>query len=883
MKRRIRLTEDMLREMVRKTISEELSRLDEAKHNYGKYIRKAIYDYLVKNRKIEKITDFVNPSEEQLNDLIADIPQVRDIEKKFLGNFMHGYSNYKDPIKRLAPIFVRIALENNWGKFTQNNDVIRGLRKILRFLINRFKKGGGGDVVIKTDFDEEGNVVKNYYLRDISNNITYNELKNLCSGAFISNGTPGNSDLKIEDIDYSNTAGYDIEANITFERANELGKLSGFNGKNILCYTENEDTWNQYTNSGENTVYVLLKKGYENMNAEEYDEHEKRPYDPYGLSMIFLFVDPNGDLVYSNVRWNHLFEHLGGNRTDENFTKSEIDRITGLSFDEHFINVSQKNQTLTKIENILAGNEQEDDDENLFMEEPLDGSDGRYSVITMCNPRKVNIYDNVDKRFLFSIWFAKISELFTGNNSIIRYLVVTDNHDYNILTPEGNLLFDGDPRDWPSSIEHFYNGFAEFSLADTGCNYVDLNGNILYEPDNPGEWFDYCYPFNEYGLAKVQVHYGDKYNYINTKGEIIYSPDDCDGWFDDCDSFYNGFSKVELNGLYNFVNHNGEVIYEPDYPDDWFDECSEFYEGFAVVKKDGYYNFLSENGCILYEPNNIYDWFDSCEYFDRRGVAVVIKDDKFNLLKPDGDLLSPNLWFDDYGYDTDNYFIVWVDEEKYIIDINGNFYDTETMLPIQIPNGDNTAYESLERLKNKIRRFVNEAINSAQDELGKKTITQEEWNKRFFSFVEQAISEIQGSYLSKLGLTVELVHDYDFEDNSWLASYISSLGQIGNRIIPIALNPKRLYQLMRKKGIANDMIELEAQAYVSVGHEIGHGIVDYLREWYDGENEDVYALIKNLNDGVIDEEVLVEEFGEHLIPGITGQRSSDLANILDRI
>lgn len=56
-------------------------------------------------------------------------------------------------------------------------------------------------------------------------------------------------------------------------------------------------------------------------------------------------------------------------------------------------------------------------------------------------------------------------------------------------------------------------------------------------------------------------------------------------------------------------------------------------------------------------------------------------------------------------------------------------------------------------------------------------------------------------------------------------------------MITIAVNYSHLYEEMRKRGIDNDDFNIEAQAKITVGHEIGHGIVYYLVNYYDGENE----------------------------------------------
>ena len=51
---------------------------------------------------------------------------------------------------------------------------------------------------------------------------------------------------------------------------------------------------------------------------------EGNPYDEYGTSMIFVFIDPEGNITASNCRWNHRTEGEYNGSVDHAFTKTTL-------------------------------------------------------------------------------------------------------------------------------------------------------------------------------------------------------------------------------------------------------------------------------------------------------------------------------------------------------------------------------------------------------------------------------------------------------------------------------------------------------------------------------------------------------------------------------
>ena len=105
-----------------------------------------------------------------------------------------------------------------------------------------------------------------------------------------------------------------------------------------------------------------------------------------------------------------------------------------------------------------------------------------------------------------------------------------------------------------------------------------------------------------------------------------------------------GLRAFTIKDYWNFLTKNGQLL-----SDQWFDEISEFNEhGLMEVgkyDKDNLfrYNFLKTNGKLV-SPNQ---WFDEISEFDKNGFMKVKGDGKCNFLKTNGKLVSPNQWFDE--------------------------------------------------------------------------------------------------------------------------------------------------------------------------------------------------------------------------------------------
>ena len=133
---------------------------------------------------------------------------------------------------------------------------------------------------------------------------------------------------------------YEIIGPLTFEKAYDLSDYTGDQMGGEICYLRNEDTWNEYTDDGQKAVYVMVVDDWWELEPE-HDGYEQNPYDEYGLSMIFVFVDEYGNLQECNVRWNHDCEFPKDRFVDGALDEAEIEELIGKPFSEVFKPLSE--------------------------------------------------------------------------------------------------------------------------------------------------------------------------------------------------------------------------------------------------------------------------------------------------------------------------------------------------------------------------------------------------------------------------------------------------------------------------------------------------------------------------------------------------------------
>ena len=229
------------------------------------------------------------------------------------------HANISDSVIRLELIIMRIALSLGFEQENQDSAKLNRLFRIVNYITKCVKE--------KLPLPKPLKQLNELTLE----NTTYDRLNELF-GTVLDKQDAEEAE-RINNADYSEgiNTDYDILSDIDYETAKDYGDYSCSNSK--LCYTQSKSTWNQYTNGGSNAVYLLLRKGWKNIPEEH---GANTPYDDYGLSMIFVFVDEKGNIAYSNTRWNHQTDGQGQKNVDQSFTKEQLSQLLNAKFESIF-------------------------------------------------------------------------------------------------------------------------------------------------------------------------------------------------------------------------------------------------------------------------------------------------------------------------------------------------------------------------------------------------------------------------------------------------------------------------------------------------------------------------------------------------------------------
>lgn len=455
-------------------------------------------------------------------------------------NFRHSFNLMQNSDVKLLYHFAKIAYEDL--KFDFNDDYQQE-RTILKQIINLCKQ--------KTE-------LYNKYIQ--GKDLNFKQLYSIFKP--ILEQIKKDETNIINNTEYKKNINYEIIEVKNFEQANDIGFYSGCDGEGKLCYTAGKKTWEEFTQRGASKVYCCLIKNWKNIPAQRTEGY---PKDEYGLSMIFVFIDQNGDISNSNVRWNHGDGDYSD--VDNMFTKSELSEIIGVKFNEVFKPYSREELRskgvilFDEIQELLDSGELPEDIFNIV----YDFKDGF---------RKVGLNDkynyiNENGKLISDTWFDGVSGFNNG------FCTVGLNEKINLINKNGKLISDT----WLDYAGDFYNGFCPIKLNDK-YNLINTEGKFISEI-----WFDGVSGFRD-GFSTVRLN--DKYNYFNTEGKLI-----SDTWFDDISGdFRGGFSSVVLNGKHNLINKEGKLI-----SDTWFDVVYGFSQnGLCEVELNGKFYKIDANG-----------------------------------------------------------------------------------------------------------------------------------------------------------------------------------------------------------------------------------------------------------------------------------------------
>jgi hypothetical protein len=365
---------------------------------------------------------------------------------------------------------------------------------------------------------------------------------------------------EINSMQFGGESRYQIVPINSFEEAEQYYQYT--NPNSPWCLTHMKNMFDSYTSDGINQIYFCLSEGFQDVQRKV---GEGCPLDEYGLSMLSVIVNENGELAYCTTRWNH---DNGGN--DSAMTAKEISEVVGANFYNVFKPNNKWNELVQDaMERIKNGESPEDVFE--YCDEFSEG----YAVIFLKN--KYNFID-IEGNLLFpNQWFDVCGNFHEG------YAVIELNDKYNLISTKGDLLF---PNQWFDWCGDFNYGYVAFRINDK-YNWINAEGDLLV----PNQWFDSGGNFYD-GYAIVRLK-NKGWNFINTEGDIL-SPNQ---WFDDAYSFYNEYAVVILNSGYNLIDVRGDLLS----PNQWFHWCGKFNNGSARVKLNGVYYYINGEGKLYDE------------------------------------------------------------------------------------------------------------------------------------------------------------------------------------------------------------------------------------------------------------------------------------------
>lgn len=123
------------------------------------------------------------------------------------------------------------------------------------------------------------------------------------------------------------------------------------------CTVRQKMAWDSFTQEGINNMYFCLKHGFETVPREA---GENTPLDDYGLSMIAVVVDPDGDMLACCSRWN---DANGG--SDSCMSEEQLSEVIGKPFSEAFPYVENGRQgQLDRITGSAGGQQGYNDDDD---------------------------------------------------------------------------------------------------------------------------------------------------------------------------------------------------------------------------------------------------------------------------------------------------------------------------------------------------------------------------------------------------------------------------------------------------------------------------------------------------------------------------------------
>ena len=520
-----------------------------------------------KRFRIEKYMLFEDKESKYIKNMIRN--NCDDYYKQYLDTLVVDLpDNLKCSIRQHNPTLYKKCIDNNANfmmylrlDFLQNFDIRRD-KGPVKYIIGLSRIGIGELGYFQRTANQSdlsllkqlvlfayNNEEVNKELDSNLNNMTFDELKTMLNDRRKKYNEANKSKLSSKNV---SSKDYRVVPILSEEQAEQYGKYTSW------CITHG--SYSGYAKNG-SRFYFCLKNGFENVKKETGDGC---PLDDYGLSMVSVLVDIDGEPTIITTRWNH--EHDGENN-ERLHTAEQVQEILGVNFYKTFKPYTKeelKELGIVSFDEAKERLESGEDPFNIFQN--VHKINDGFSKVQLND--KMNLIDKNGK-LLFDKWFDWISDFNDG------FSKVQLNDKMNFIDKNGKLLFDK----WFYWISYFNNGFSKVQLNGK-WNFIDKNGKLLSD-----KWFDWISDFNN-GFSKVQLN--DKVNFIDKNGKLL-----SDKWFDWISDFDDGFYRVRLNDKYNYIDEHGKLL-----SDKWFDEAFTFDGDNPMVQLNGEWYKIDKHGVL---------------------------------------------------------------------------------------------------------------------------------------------------------------------------------------------------------------------------------------------------------------------------------------------
>lgn len=374
---------------------------------------------------------------------------------------------------------------------------------------------------------------------------------------------------------------YQVLGPLSFEEANKYGNYSNPGGE--ICYTQSESTWrsSSYSNNNRNCCYLLLRNDWKELEAN-HDDSERynglpeplnrhNGYDDYGLSMIFLFVDPKGKLHECNTRWNHSADYAPGRSVDKALTEVDLSNLIGVPFREIFkYNNDYEKKLKQKIEQIKDTLSKASSLSFQLLSDLFDSytrNDKNTYIVSVDG--MYNILNRNTLTFMLDEWYNRISGNFDVSN-----VITIENFDgkCNYLRNDYKILSD----EWFNKAEAFCDTYGIVTRTNGYYNVIGIDGKLYVDGDAIFIGVA-CVGGNGKTVLKIQ-NSESRFNFFDATNLKYIG----DRWFDGIGRYIgmHEYCPVLYNGKYNFINIKGEYLFNDGF--DKIARCSQFY-------RDGWY------------------------------------------------------------------------------------------------------------------------------------------------------------------------------------------------------------------------------------------------------------------------------------------------------